>query len=220
MQVESTPPHTHTHRTHTGVGPAVWGATHPPTRACPALSRWPPPDLRPRKVVPASQAPCQKSPRAPSYLQPRRRGALHRGSTRAVPLSPLQPPGPRQPGMHAPIPVARGIFPHIQEGPGAGSREQGPSPGAHVPRHRPPRHSLTQMASSSSHAGPARAIPAAAAHRRSGLHSGSRACSSAGSKCHRHFPAAPRLRVPGATSAKACAPGGERRPGRSVCWEL
>lgn len=216
MQVSPPPPDTR--RTHTGVGPAGWGAAHPPARGCPALSRWPPPDLRPRKVVPASHAPCQKSLRAPGYLQPLRPGARPREGTGAAPLPPLPPPGPRQPGTHAPTPAAPGIFPHVQEGPGAGSTDA--HPGRTCPGTDPRATASPRWPAAA--AMPARPAPSPPPlpTADSGLHAGSCARSSAGSKCHRHFPAVPRLRVPGATSAKACAPGGERRLGRSVCWEL
>lgn len=109
----------------------------------------------------ASQAPCQKSPRARGYLWPLRPGALHGEGKGAVSTATT---GPLPAGHVRPHPGSRRHLPARPKR--AGSREHGPAPGAHVPGHRPPHHSLTQMASSSSHAGPARAIPAAAAHSR------------------------------------------------------
>lgn len=217
VQVEST---SFSSCTHTGVGPSVWDATHPRSRRCPALRRWQPPDLRPRKVVPASQAPCcQKSPsdpRATSGLCAHKRSAGRaRGLSHYLPRS-------HPPAWHArPHPGSWGISPHVQEGLGAESADRR---AGSADRHT---GSTCPSATASPRSPAAAAMPAQPAPSPpplpttgSRLHSGSRARCSAGSKCHRHFQAAPRLRVPGATSAKACAPSGERRPGSSACWEL
>lgn len=185
-------------------------------------SLWPPLDLRPLKVVRATQAACQKSPSSPGLPPTPALWSDLRGG---------------HGGRPAASPAAAGSLPvwHARSHPGgwrhlptylrrARGRKRGPAHGAHVlARPEPLYYSLTQIASSSSHAGPARAIPAAAAHR--GLRSplGLPRLQLRRVQMPPPLPAAPRLRVPGATSAKACAPRGkegERRPGRNACWEL
>lgn len=155
-RVESTP---FPHGTHTGAGPES-GAR----RTLPQPAGVPPqPAAAPRPAPPQSCVPrantlrgiaqrlrAPSSPRGPERSEGRTRGGG--GAT-----------GPRRPGTHAPTPVAGGISPRVQDGPAVGRAD--PHAGRTCwPRPGPRCQSLTQIASSSSsHADPARAIPAAAA---------------------------------------------------------
>lgn len=129
MQVKSTP---FPHRTHTGVGPGVWGATHPPpTRGCPALACGRPLTCTLRKVVSAAPAPCEGSPSACELPPaPVPRSALRRGLGARPAASPAATGFP--PAWHArPYPGGRR---HLPARPGwPRSREREPARGAHVP---------------------------------------------------------------------------------------
>ena len=201
---------------------------HPRKPPASGPSSRPPPDLRPCKVVSAAQAPHPRegSPSAPGVPHP---GLLSTFELRSTPLGghgdrPAASPAATgcPPARHArPHPGARRrLSPRTsREGREQGTRtlagrtcRTGPDPSA-TASPRPP------AAAAATPARPA-PFPPQLPTAGSGPHSGSRDRSSAGSSNRRHFPAAPRLRVPGATSAKACAPRWQSLPGRSACWEL
>lgn len=189
-------------------------------------SPWPPPDLHPLKSCPPHKPPANDRPAppgspTPGSFRPLSAEALRREDTANAPPPPAQPPGPHPSSTHAPTQAPRGIIsPQVPGAPGAGSSDLHagrtcrpcPNPSA-TASPRPP------AAGAATPARPAPSLlplPPAG----SGPHSGSRDRSFAGCPRRHHFPTAPRLRVPGATSAKACAPRWESRPGRSACWEL
>lgn len=114
-------------------------------------------DLHPRKVVPAAQA-SSAAPSNPCALERSVRKA--QGPPRRLRPQPL---GPCLPSTHASTPELGGFLPVCPTR--AGSRGRGPQRRAHVPPPPGPQlRSLTEIASSSSHARPTRAIPAAAAY--------------------------------------------------------
>lgn len=199
--------------THTGAGPGVWGGVHPPIRGCPALAGGTPCLAPPQSCARGASTlrGIAQTPRAPSGpCAPERSAERSLGPPRCLPARRVRTPPPRCPEA-SPRTSGEG-----QEQ-GALTRTRGararPSPDAR------PTASPRLPAAAATPARPAPSpppLPTAGSR----LHSGSRVRSSAGSNHHRHFPIAPRLRVRGATSAKACAPGWERRPGRSARWEL
>lgn len=105
-------------------------ASAPSTRVS-RLSLWPPPDLHPRKVVPAAQAPREVSLSAPGLPPAPTPRKAPGGGRRGRPLPPLQLPSHRHPGTHAPTLAAEGTSPPVQDWPAVGSADP------HFERHVP-----------------------------------------------------------------------------------
>lgn len=148
-----------------------------------------PPDLHPRKLVPAEQA---------SSAAPSNPCALERSASRAQGPPRSLPHGHRVPACLActpPTPGLGGFSPHVPRGPGAGSADLN---AGRTCRPRPdPSSAASPKSPAAAAAKPARPAPSLPPLPTAGsaLHSGSRARSSLGCNSHGHFPAAPRLRV-------------------------